>query len=78
MDKKEQFKKDLLSYDDEVIEQFIRNERAKVIANKSLSDSQKKERLTLLGEAEKELELRKRIKQTQEAMRLNDEEKWYK
>lgn len=78
MDKKEQFKKDLLSYDDEVIEQFIRNERAKVISNKSLSDSQKRERLTLLGEAQFELDMQRRMKIVEETMRNNDEERWEK
>lgn len=75
---KEQFKKELLSYNDKVIEDFIRNERRKVATDKRLSDRQKRERLELLKEAQIELEMQRRMKIVEETMRNNDEERWEK
>lgn len=75
---KEQFKKDLLSYDDKIIEDFLRKERTKVIADKRLNDKQKKERIELLDEAQFELDYQRRMKIVEETMRNNDLERWEK
>lgn len=77
-DKEKEFRQSLRVDNTKIIEDFIRKERLKIVADKKLNNEQKRERIELLKEMQTEVDIVKRVEQTQEALRKKNEEAWEK